>query len=256
MVVAPETQQKQESPEFCFPPPGILPITCGQGPGDSEPRRLVGLANIIGNLTNILPALRLCHIIQGQHLRIRAINPRVLEQTNNMESHGCAQQQQRPEGRQRLCQGRGCCPHTHSWVGGWGCCTRGVMGGRNRQAWGCNPAPPASQREGAQLGMAAWSHRMGWKGPLKATQCDPLPQQEHQLDWWPVCPLSGTAGVQRGLLALGRSRAQLPAPALGLLPGTAHPALCCVPLGLQRDHRASTAVAQDSPPCSLLPAGQ
>lgn len=132
MVVAPETQQKQESPEFCFPPPGILPITCGQGPGDSEPRRLVGLANIIGNLTNILPALRLCHIIQGQHLRIRAINPRVLEQTNNMESHGCAQQRQRPDGQQRLCRGRGCSPHTHSRAGGTGLHTGGH--GRKEQA--------------------------------------------------------------------------------------------------------------------------
>lgn len=64
-------------------PLGVLPITFRQRSGDSEPRRLVGLANIIGNLTNILPALRLCHIIQGQHLRIRAINSRVLEQTNN-----------------------------------------------------------------------------------------------------------------------------------------------------------------------------
>lgn len=92
-LFAPEVQQKRESPELCFPPLGtggprsvplgVLPITFCQRSGDSEPRRLVGLANIIGNLTNILPALRLCHIIQGQHLRIRAINSRVLEQTNN-----------------------------------------------------------------------------------------------------------------------------------------------------------------------------
>lgn len=119
MAVAPETQQKQESPEFCFPPPGILSVTCGQGPGDSEPRRLVGLANIIGNLTNILPALRLCHIIQGQHLRIRAINPRVLEQTNNMESRMCSEQQCL-EGQQQLCQGRAA-PSTPTAGAGCGC---------------------------------------------------------------------------------------------------------------------------------------
>lgn len=108
---------------------GVLPVTCGQGPGDSEPRRLVGLANIIGNLTNILPALRLCHIIQGQHLRIRAINPRVLEQTNNMESHGRGRQQQRPEHRQ--CRSIGIGP-----------AGAGVL-----------PRYPGSQEEGAAMGL-------------------------------------------------------------------------------------------------------
>lgn len=53
--------------------------------------------------------------------------------------------------------------------------------------------------------MAAWNHRRGWKGSLKATQSDLLPQ----LDRWPACLLSGTAGVQRELLSLGSSRAQL-----------------------------------------------
>lgn len=60
-----------------------LPITFCHWSGDSEPRRLVSFTNIIGNLTHILPALGLCHIEQGQHLRIRAINPRMLEQTND-----------------------------------------------------------------------------------------------------------------------------------------------------------------------------
>lgn len=158
MVVAPETQQNQESPEFCSPPPGILPITCGQGPGDCEPRRLVGLANIIGNLTNILPALRLCHIIQGQHLRIRAINPRVLEQTNNMESHGCAREQHAPQGWHRLCQSRGCSPQHPGQGEGWGCTQGGHR--RKEQGWGCNSAPLWFPVSGAQLGMAAWNHRM------------------------------------------------------------------------------------------------
>lgn len=36
-------------------------------------------------------------------------------------------------------------------------------------------------------------------GSLKATQSDILPR----LDWWSVCLLGGTAGVQRELLPLG-----------------------------------------------------
>lgn len=61
----------------------FFPFTFSHGSGDGEPRRLVSLTNIIGNLTNILPAFSLCHIVQGQHLRIGAINSRMLEQTNN-----------------------------------------------------------------------------------------------------------------------------------------------------------------------------
>lgn len=151
MVVAPETQQNQESPEFCSPPPGILPITCGQGPGDCEPRRLVGLANIIGNLTNILPALRLCHIIQGQHLRIRAINPRVLEQTNNMESHGCAREQHAPRvgiGSARA----GAAPPNTPGRGRDGAAHRGVTGGRSRDG-GVALLPSGSQCQ---------EHSWGW----------------------------------------------------------------------------------------------
>lgn len=126
MVVAPETAETRE-PRVLFSTARHSSFTCGQGPGDCEPRRLVGLANIIGNLTNILPALGLCHIIQGQHLRIRAINPRVLEQTNNMESQG------------RLCQ-EPRCPE------GW---HRSASAG----------AAPPTPRVGARAGAAHRSHR-------------------------------------------------------------------------------------------------
>ena len=46
---------------------------------DSEPGRLVGLPYIIGDLTNILPSIRLSHIEQSQHFCIGTIYPRVLE---------------------------------------------------------------------------------------------------------------------------------------------------------------------------------
>lgn len=89
-----ETGEPQEFGFFSLPirtdcpsknPPKVafFPFTFSHGSGDGEPRRLVSLTKIIGNFTNILPALSLCHIIQGQHLRIGAINSRVLEQTNN-----------------------------------------------------------------------------------------------------------------------------------------------------------------------------
>lgn len=48
---------------------------------DSEPGRLVGLPYIIGDLTYILPSIRLSHIEQSQHFCIGTIYPRVLEQT-------------------------------------------------------------------------------------------------------------------------------------------------------------------------------
>lgn len=56
---------------------------------DSEPGRLVGLPYIIGDLTYILPSIRLSHIEQSQHFCIGTIYPRVLEQTqeNNVTAN-------------------------------------------------------------------------------------------------------------------------------------------------------------------------
>lgn len=56
-------------------------------------------------------------------------------------------------------------------VGGTGLHTGGT-GGRSRQEWGCNPAPPRFPVVRSTAGMAAWNHRMAWKGSLK----DLLPQ--------------------------------------------------------------------------------
>lgn len=85
---------------------------------------------------------------------------------------------------------------------------------------GGNPAPLCSPQVRSTAGDGCTASQNGL-GSLKATQPDLLPQPDQR----PVCPLSGTAGVQRELLSLGRSRAQLPAPGLCSLPRTAHPAL-------------------------------
>lgn len=54
-------------------------VTCGLISGDSQPGRLIGLSYIIGHFTYILSALLLSHIVEGQHLSVRAIDPRMLE---------------------------------------------------------------------------------------------------------------------------------------------------------------------------------
>ena len=54
-------------------------VTCGPISGDSQPGRLICFSYIIGHFTYILPALLLSHIVEGQHLSIRAIDPRMLE---------------------------------------------------------------------------------------------------------------------------------------------------------------------------------
>lgn len=55
-------------------------VTCGLWvSGDSQPGRLIGLSYIIGHFTYILSALLLSHIVEGQHLSVRAIDPRMLE---------------------------------------------------------------------------------------------------------------------------------------------------------------------------------
>ena len=54
-------------------------VTCGLISGDSQPGRLICLSYIIGHFTYILSALLLSHIVEGQHLSIRAIDPRMLE---------------------------------------------------------------------------------------------------------------------------------------------------------------------------------
>lgn len=83
VLASPRAWQCGAKIKFPAQGPIHLPITFCHRSGDSEPRRLVSFTNIIGNLTHILPALGLCHIEQGQHFRIRAINPRMLEQTND-----------------------------------------------------------------------------------------------------------------------------------------------------------------------------
>lgn len=54
-------------------------VTCRFISGDSQPGRLIGLSYIIGHFTYILSALLLSHIVEGQHLSVRAIDPRMLE---------------------------------------------------------------------------------------------------------------------------------------------------------------------------------
>lgn len=54
-------------------------VTCGIISDDSQPGRLIGLSYIIGHFTYILSALLLSHIVEGQDLSIRAIDPRMLE---------------------------------------------------------------------------------------------------------------------------------------------------------------------------------
>lgn len=51
----------------------------GLMPDDGQPGRLIGLSYIIGHFTYILPALLLSDIVEGQHLSVRAIDPRVLQ---------------------------------------------------------------------------------------------------------------------------------------------------------------------------------
>lgn len=54
-------------------------VTCGLISGDSQPGRLIGLSYIIGHFTCILSALLLSHIVEGQYLSVRAIDPRMLK---------------------------------------------------------------------------------------------------------------------------------------------------------------------------------
>lgn len=56
-----------------------MAVTCGFIADDSQPGRLIGLSYIIGHFTYILPALLLSHIVEGQHLSVRAIDPRMLQ---------------------------------------------------------------------------------------------------------------------------------------------------------------------------------
>lgn len=61
-------------------------VTCGIISDDSQPGWLIGLSYIIGHFTYILSALLLSHIVEGQHLSVRAIDPRMLEiKTSHMQ---------------------------------------------------------------------------------------------------------------------------------------------------------------------------
>lgn len=56
----------------------VAVVTCGLVSGDRQPGRLIGLSYIIGHFTYILAALLLSHVVEGQHLSVRAIDPRML----------------------------------------------------------------------------------------------------------------------------------------------------------------------------------
>lgn len=49
---------------------------------DSEPTRLVGLSYIIGDFTGILSGIVLRHVVEGEHLHVRAVNARTLQSTH------------------------------------------------------------------------------------------------------------------------------------------------------------------------------
>lgn len=65
----------------------VVAVTCGCIADDSQPGRLIGLPYIIGHFTYILPALLLRHIVEGQHLSVRAIDPRVLQIKTRQVQH-------------------------------------------------------------------------------------------------------------------------------------------------------------------------
>ena len=65
----------------------VVAVTCGCIADDRQPGRLIGLSYIIGHFTNILPALLLRHIVEGQHLSVRAIDPRVLQIKTGQQTH-------------------------------------------------------------------------------------------------------------------------------------------------------------------------
>lgn len=57
---------------------------------DSEPARLVGLSYIIGDFTGILSGIVLRHVVEGEHLHVRAVNARTLQSTQaylDMSTH-------------------------------------------------------------------------------------------------------------------------------------------------------------------------
>lgn len=62
-------------------------VTCGFISGDSQPGWLIGCSYIIGHFTYILSALLLCHIVEVQHLSVRAIDPKMLETKTNYVQH-------------------------------------------------------------------------------------------------------------------------------------------------------------------------